>query len=1476
MSDSQSMRLPELTKEDFKNMAKQREKAKRDQNAKQAKTSATFGEPTMPSSVSFPAPVKVASEDADTGRIMGVLGRFEDFSNIMKQCRYTDVVGVERQPATPRPGKSVDRQFFKSSSASTNSNYQSSSSRPNKPSAHGHNSATNSKSDVKYNKPVHTLSSADGKAKNVSSSYGSKTESSSNRTSSSDRSSLQNANSLRKPDQKPESSIANDHKLVTSDQSKSDRHQNLSQSAKKDLVSQSVKHPPIRNREPVLQSINNELIGQSKPEIHQSGTSNQKSSTSKVVAKNSENKDGKQPSDSRTVLKEKEENRNGDVVNGAKLKNRPKLHIPENVEEMLKEFQVPQPLTGIQTPFKESQFPFSDKIQDRRDLNVVAKSSKDLMKSLPDVGASSDEPVKTTVPVENHDTSSSSSDSSSSESEDDDSSCADEQDDGGFDLDGIIERGQHEEKSEPLKPSVTTSQSTGEKREHKSRTFIAEKVPPLGTDTTAKTSEDTESQGMGQSCSSSESSSSGSESESDNGSDSESDKDVSDDEPHQRTPQGTPNNADNLGTSPSPASKKWNLGAFLQQPQKLINMASKPPSCEAPASNKSDPDHFEEDTMKRGSDLISDENPPSVDQDVLSKPMSADEFSPPAPIEPKQILSPIKSPLAPPIKSPLPAVISPLQYHTPKAAEKVLTPSKYANDLSNHTKTVERVKHKDCNNLPSKPGMDVTNSKGRRPRKKKLNIVSVERIDSSDSESESEIDVVNRSSDSALSSPQKPLPTNLKLSQKYTPLDNSLCSVKRKESKRDKLLKEKDSVKLKREIASSNFPSKDCDKKKVTSRVCARSFTDPIDDMLHSFPDEKPLSPIRSVTNMHKINSMEEDLIRAGLAVSTKNPIPVDGNLSCVKGKPSVLVKIDLNLLDSVLCVDRHSPNFLKPKEHLSGKHHKKLTSAKYSSPSDIRSKKVHIDTSKDKISKSTASKLSANSIPDIDLSDKKYVPEKESISNLNVTKKQIPKSHESQDVPDFDALPVREPVKSDNLSDNVSDSDSDASGSEIEDSKHAESVHDSLSTSNHSSFSQSPLEKKKRKLNTTRDDDSKRRKTLSKSPANTPASDIVKEVQPVEISVKRERHGSASSQHSTLSNVSQRSSHSQRSSQGHRSQKRARTLEDVGQGLRPASGAISRPHDRSKSTAVVTPVVKYETLDTSSQNGFVVHNPPFYRSMLSDKEEEQRLLSADDYHRKAKKYKYQADDMDPGLTKYVLYLESVLCFIQCGYAMEKDHMITEASNMYKDTYKFVSHQLHQFRMYHDSEASDKAHKLTVLCLRIQSLVYLKLYMLKKNETVKLKRILEDHNNKSVKSSSQPKAPSAPSPHQPSWNRSTGTPSPMSPTPSPANSVCSVGSVGSDVTPSKISNGSSGQGQIAPPGSVIVPQRIHSITQKYFSNTCYLIQAHELWDQAASNITSDNREFFAQLDLDCGPLTLHSSLLHLVRYVKQAISQLNL
>lgn len=524
-------------------------------------------------------------------------------------------------------------------------------------------------------------------------------------------------------------------------------------------------------------------------------------------------------------------------------------------------------------------------------------------------------------------------------------------------------------------------------------------------------------------------------------------------------------------------------------------MPTKPPSCEAPASNKSEPDHSDEETeMKRGADHVSDENPPSSDMDVLSKPMSADEFSPPAPIEHKHILSPIKSPQAHNIKSPIPAVISPMQYQRTRTPEKTHKTSKSATESVVHNKAIENVSYKENSSLTPKSTTDL--SKGRRPRKQKQILKSVERTETSDSESGSEIDVVNRSSDSALDSPQKTLPLNSQKSPNFTQSYISMCSTrpstssaKRKESRRDKLLKEKDSVKLKEELMLTGVPRKDCDSRKVVSQGLGDKLTDPIDVMLHSFPDQKPLSPIRSVTNIQ--SHLEENLIRAGLAVSTVKPIPVNGNILCAKGKPTVLVKIDLNLLGKVLCIDKDSKDFLKPKEHLSVKHHKNVTSAKYSLPSVNKSKKVLGDTSKDKIS--TASKLSANNVSDIDVSERKYVPERESISVSNLTRKEVSKNQVSHEVLDFDSQIVREQGES--LSDDGSDSDSSENDSEVDNSKHVESVHDLLSSSNHSSFNRSPLEKKKRKCNTTREADTKRRKTLSKSPvSHQPVSDSTKE----------------------------------------------------------------------------------------------------------------------------------------------------------------------------------------------------------------------------------------------------------------------------------------------------------------------------------------------------------------------------------------------
>ena len=105
--------------------------------------------------------------------------------------------------------------------------------------------------------------------------------------------------------------------------------------------------------------------------------------------------------------------------------------------------------------------------------------------------------------------------------------------------------------------------------------------------------------------------------------------------------------------------------------------------------------------------------------------------------------------------------------------------------------------------------------------------------------------------------------------------------------------------------------------------------------------------------------------------------------------------------------------------------------------------------------------------------------------------------------------------------------------------------------------------------------------------------------------------------------------------------------------------------------------------------------------------------------------------------------------------------------------------------------------------------------------------------------------------------RTTGTPSPLSPTPSPAGSVGSVGSQSSgyssgELAPGQTNPGQNQQqqqqqqraqqqqasGQVAPPAHlnagpcVSVPLNIHSMMQKQNQYFSYLCTCHELWEQA--------------------------------------------
>lgn len=85
------------------------------------------------------------------------------------------------------------------------------------------------------------------------------------------------------------------------------------------------------------------------------------------------------------------------------------------------------------------------------------------------------------------------------------------------------------------------------------------------------------------------------------------------------------------------------------------------------------------------------------------------------------------------------------------------------------------------------------------------------------------------------------------------------------------------------------------------------------------------------------------------------------------------------------------------------------------------------------------------------------------------------------------------------------------------------------------------------------------------------------------------------------------------------------------------------------------------------------------------------------------------------------------------------------------------------------------------------------------------------------------------------------TPSPLSPTPSPAGSVGSIGSNGSN---------SSGEGNhsqngrhsasVTSPVSVSIPQRIHSVMAQHVSCTSKLVNSIDMWDKADA-LSSDYR-----------------------------------
>ncbi|PKU43263.1 hypothetical protein llap_6430 [Limosa lapponica baueri] len=245
-------------------------------------------------------------------------------------------------------------------------------------------------------------------------------------------------------------------------------------------------------------------------------------------------------------------------------------------------------------------------------------------------------------------------------------------------------------------------------------------------------------------------------------------------------------------------------------------------------------------------------------------------------------------------------------------------------------------------------------------------------------------------------------------------------------------------------------------------------------------------------------------------------------------------------------------------------------------------------------------------------------------------------------------------------------------------------------------------------------------------------------------------------------------------------------------------------------------------------------------------------LHNADYYMQEAKKLKHKADALLEKFGKAVNYADAALSFIECGNAMERDPLEAKSPyTMYSETVELIRYAM-RLKNFTGSSATEGDKKLAVLCYRCLSLLYLRMFKLKKDHAMKYSRSLMEY----FKNSS--KASQAPSP----WGgngKSTETPSPMSLSPSPVSSAgSSAGTTGSSLA-----------------GTITIPQRIHHMAASHVNITNNVLRSYEHWDMA-DKLTKENKEFFVDLDSVMGPLTQHSSMTNLVRYVRQGLHWLRI
>nr|XP_029133294.1 AF4/FMR2 family member 3 [Labrus bergylta] len=245
----------------------------------------------------------------------------------------------------------------------------------------------------------------------------------------------------------------------------------------------------------------------------------------------------------------------------------------------------------------------------------------------------------------------------------------------------------------------------------------------------------------------------------------------------------------------------------------------------------------------------------------------------------------------------------------------------------------------------------------------------------------------------------------------------------------------------------------------------------------------------------------------------------------------------------------------------------------------------------------------------------------------------------------------------------------------------------------------------------------------------------------------------------------------------------------------------------------------------------------------------------ADYYMQEAKRLKHKADALMDKFGKAVNYTDGALSFIECGNAMERDPLEAKSPyTMYSETVELIRYAM-RLKNFTSHSATVAEKKLAMLCNRCLSLLYLRMFHLKKDHAVKYSRSLMEYFKNSAKSSHQATSP---------W-RTNGkvkeTPSPPSLSPSPASNGGGSGdAVGG-------SGGSS--------GNVAIPQRIHHMAASHVNITNNILRSYDHWE-TADRLATNSQEFFQELDLVMEPLSQQSSMTELVRYIRQGLHWLRL